>query len=316
MIRRGVMSWLRHPAARATLVAATLAACGPAPTPSDPGALPPPSASASTSAEPPLVEETTDGRVVRCGVDDLPKNVVGETAVRTPFLAKPMPDRMDIDLPEAPQPRVEIARRPLDASLSEDARRALDAVNPQYEVCSPVMTQADVGTARHVLEIGAAGLPIRVRSAGEPTRFTRCLMERSCQLKAPRGPLRVEITLDAKREEPPPPPPPPPPPTPFVGTLRITPAHGAAHTELVRSILDQCRAGTMGPLRLVLRVTQTRRKVPSGRRRVRVTPFDTETQVVSRSGAPSALGACMANGLHALDTISIGGGITIDVASK
>jgi hypothetical protein len=202
---------------------ALLLACSSAPPP----AATPPAASASvappTATAPGAPSGGTwaafDPRVVRCGVDDRPANVLGLVVPRDtrPRLAdrafpsaKPRPQgpttsKIELFNPEeAPRLLYILPETPTMAGAPvtpPELAAALAQVNPQYEVCSSLADEnmPDV-QLRFELELASSGAPLRVLPVdqGPINTLGRCLMERACQYQthvALGQPRRVTMEL-------------------------------------------------------------------------------------------------------------------------
>lgn len=231
------------------LLPVLLLACSQAPTPAP--ATPTPVASAPTavaSSDPPPSSGWTvmDPRAVRCGIDDRPNNILGANDIprsEPPLLALrlveapaapppgvrarpiptpspvPMPIDMAEPMPDPPPPRLFVERLTpslsTGAALPAELSTAFSSINPQYEVCNNLVSNSMTGgPVEFELELASTGAPLRVlpTAPGQPSVYTRCLMERTCQYQthAALGQLtRVKVPLRVTRDQPRPPPPPP-----------------------------------------------------------------------------------------------------------
>lgn len=268
--RRRILAPVRRAFALLVLVAA---GCGPAPSPVDP--KPGPTQPVATTVP---VED--DPRIVRCGVDDRPRSVVGAAETpRSPFLGAPPvvasrappplfvpPSEGElVEAPPEPQPTITLTRTAARA-LPDRPASGLDALatqNPQYEVCAELVRREDAGLHEHTVEFGAAGLPLRVVADATPSRLARCLMERSCQLRAP-GRLDVRLGVQAARTEPPVKPPVDPP-KPAADDVRVTfeGETGRSATKVLGDVVRGCAGTAQRPLEVTIEVTQTLRVDPN-----------------------------------------------------
>ncbi|MCS6898280.1 MAG: hypothetical protein RMJ98_00720 [Myxococcales bacterium] len=210
-----------------------LAACSAAPP--APPVTSAPAASVATSEPPPERSGWTimDPRVIRCGIDDRPRNVLGaelpprplpallaEVAAQAPApLSRPVV-QIDMALEPSPQP----AQPPLRFTIERDRAMlsgggalppqlaaVFESIDPQFDVCSTLAPQdlSEVSLAFDV-EFASNGAPLRVLPVGEGevAPFTRCLQERACQYqtRVPLGQLiRVRVPLRIHRDQPLPP---------------------------------------------------------------------------------------------------------------
>ncbi len=229
------------------LALAALAACSSAaPTPAPP---PSPSASATGpvgSSEPTSGWTPHDPRIVRCGIDDRPRNVVsrlGDEAT-LPRLkmemppppppppppvagARPKPPPGGIVLVDraapqeffeppmvSPTPPLRIEALPLTNPAGGPVPTLVSSADPHYEICTSLAAPDEVpGSLTFGLELASSGAPLRVlppSGSATPTPLVRCFMERACQLhaSAPGQKTLLDVPLRVSREQPPPPPPP------------------------------------------------------------------------------------------------------------
>jgi hypothetical protein len=98
---------------------------------------------------------------------------------------------------------------PLPAPLAD----AFAARPPQYPACSDLFVARDEGRFQMELTLANTGEPLSVRptAPGEPSRFQRCLLELSCQLRGRGAPgasgttsLLVPVETSVERAPPPP----------------------------------------------------------------------------------------------------------------
>lgn len=192
--------------------------CSPTPTAVSPATSPPagPSSPASTQAPAgasggpaaaPAGGAWTafDPRVVRCGVDDRPGNVLGlavprreralladrafpPSAGRPAF--KPNARLKQPFRPDEPPRALRIQRPTLTlggAPLPPALQAAFAAIDPQYEVCASLVDEGQPELQLEFdLELASSGALLRVLPIDQrnPGAFERCVMERSCQYQA------------------------------------------------------------------------------------------------------------------------------------
>lgn len=235
------------------LAAASLAAaCAATPPPNPPPPPPPPPDGDHGVA---VLVPSDDPRLVRCGVDDRPRSVVGSLLPAHPRLAAEsrafLGDRAAPDPPAgAPMPmKPTIAREPPPQSppiprppllVTIELPRpvpggampsGVGALRPDLAACDDLLEAGDAGTYGLEVAIASNGAPTEVRLSTSPSKFVRCAMERACQVRAAPGEAsRVMLPLVIRAERPiaiphPPPPPPPPPRVPLrVVVVRGEPA--------------------------------------------------------------------------------------------
>ena len=217
-------------------VACSLAiACAPSGPPNPPPRTPPPPPERDNTVLVPVPND--DPRVVRCGVDDRPRNVVGARDTVSPRLSAVdrsfFGDRIAVPGPTAgaPMAKPTIARQPPPEPLPNqrpplivtvDAPRpvpggampsGLGSLRPDLSSCEDVLESGDVGTYAVEVAMASSGAPTEVR-VGEraPSKFVRCAMERACQIRAAAGEatrivLPIVVRTERAVEVPPPPPP-------------------------------------------------------------------------------------------------------------
>ena len=213
---------------------ALLTACSsapPAPPPQPPTTTPP---ADSAPADAGSGWTPVDPRIVRCGIDDRPRNVVSALPPREPgaLLAemaappppaagarapRPMPSPMPV-MPRRPpplvppitpppdavfdpgQPDLRIDPQPLASRTGTPVPASLSSVDPHYEICTSLAQESEpLGPVTFDLELASNGAPLRVLPpAGNatPSPLVRCLMERACQLQATASPPGQKTVLD------------------------------------------------------------------------------------------------------------------------
>lgn len=195
---------------RFALSAIFLSGCASAPPPPAPPAPPPPPV-----VEEPVVVETpqpieasSDPNVVRCGIDDRPRAILGRVpagpagAARAKVVAEqvapPMPQP---GVTPAPRPRVVLKVEPPRASgghsLAPKVSSALTSSIADFDGCEPFATPDDESKIDLAMSLSSGGAPLRVLppTKAKPSVYVRCLMERACQLRGGEDAAAADLVL-------------------------------------------------------------------------------------------------------------------------
>lgn len=198
-------------------VACVAAACSPAPAPVVAPSPPAPLASASSVSEPDVAvrEAPADPNVVRCGVDDRPRAILGawdddagdrshakrQMAVAAPpAIAVPMPAG-SAPPPPAPTPRAtaKLAAPKLLGGAATPAAlaSAFAASDLDLDGCEALATTDDEGAFELTVALASGGATLAVSRAAapKPTPYVRCVMERACRLRGDEGASRGDVVV-------------------------------------------------------------------------------------------------------------------------
>ena len=222
-----------------------------------------PIASASPSADAPreapvLAEVSADPRVVRCGVDDRPKNVVGSREpvdffpaagprlAASPLVAQsfghPSPSKMVMAKPRPPSIRTVALARPRSSAFFESATRGgsqvdeatkTAAIGRRFDV-SECIGEADMAKGAIVIQlrVASSGAPLEARpkSTELDDRMTHCVVELGCQLTLPAGapPGDLEIRAALSQVQPV-----------FKGSVSVSPSSEGPYSEAMQPALTK-----------------------------------------------------------------------------
>lgn len=245
----------------ALLVPVAIVACSPPaqPPPKDPGHLTSASAAASSADAPaPSVDPAAgDPRIVRCGVDDRPKNVVGAldrapfpfadaaaTTTPSPFLGMGLggPSKIMVAKPRPPSVRTVPLARPRTSTLFEGASRGgspleepakTAAVGRRFDI-SECIGEAGITKGNVVIQLRVAstGAPLEARpkTSDLDERMTHCVVELGCQLSLPATPTTGDLEIRASLSQIAPV---------FKGNVSVSPSTEGAYVEAMQPALTK-----------------------------------------------------------------------------
>ena len=186
----------------AAFLALSLGACAAAPPATAPVSPLPPAASTASAEDPrPPSDEVVDPALVRCGIDDRPRAILGdrddgggdrERAKSPPpharFAPPPQPPGVVPSGPPA-MPRATATLAPPRLVGGQSAPPPLSAAfaaSPlDLDGCEALATVEDEGSYELALSLASGGTPLVVKPppTGKPSAYVRCVMERACQLR-------------------------------------------------------------------------------------------------------------------------------------
>lgn len=297
-----------------------------------PPVMPPPetSATAASTERPaspsPVVEASpSDPRVVRCGVDDRPKNVVGargeeddalplpfepaKGVTPSPFLAQGVLPlgfaRVVMAKPRPPSVRTVALALPRSAVLFEAASRGgTPLVDPEktavvgrrYDISGCIgETTVAKGNVAIELRIASSGAPLEARpkSSDLDERMTHCVVELGCQVAFPSGSSpsvptgAVEIRAAVSQVQPV-----------FKGSVSVSPSSEGAYVDTLQPSLGKVGQALKPLAESCAKKTPPAQSVSFQQRLIIDDAGLLSLTPPTVGGATEALTKCIAAGLH------------------